>query len=123
MPEFRLQIKTNQTETETVPKSSLPNHEKIWWESGETGRSQTQQKSQQATENPKDSGKGTAERAFITGHSSYALSILLTKQNKFTDEKVKLIYIGQVIQAQNSIYILLQRNEKFTQSNFLLLLN
>lgn len=67
--------------------------------------------------------RAPAERAFIPGHSSYALSSLLTKQNKFTDEKVKLTYIGQVIQAQNSIYILLQRNEKFTQSNFLLLLN
>lgn len=76
MPEFRLKTKTNQTETETVPKPSLPNHEKGLMGKRETGRSQTQQ----ATANLKDSGKGTAERALITGHSSYALSILLTKQ-------------------------------------------
>lgn len=114
MPEFRLKTKTNQSETEKVPKPSLPNHEKDLMGKRETGRSQTQQKSQQATENLKNSGRGTAGRAFIIGHSSYALSILLTKQNKFTHEKVKLTYIGQVIQAQNSIYILLQRNETFT---------
>lgn len=80
MPEFRLKTKTNQTETETVPKPSLPNHEKGLMGKRETGRSQTQQKSQQATANLKDGGKGTAERALITGHSSYVLSILLTKQ-------------------------------------------
>lgn len=28
MPEFRLKTKTNQTETEAVPKPSLPKHEK-----------------------------------------------------------------------------------------------
>lgn len=54
MPEFILKTKTNQTETETVPKPSLPNHEKIWREGGETGRPQAQRKSQQATEKLKE---------------------------------------------------------------------
>lgn len=56
MPEFRLKTKTNQSETEKVPKPSLLNHEKDLMGKRETGRSQTQQKSQQATENLKNSG-------------------------------------------------------------------
>lgn len=55
MPEFRLKTKTNQTETETVPKPSLPNHEKDLM-----GKQRDSTEVSTRTENLKDGVKGTS---------------------------------------------------------------